>query len=215
MKNIFLVFAIACSATFAQAQRIGLEVNRFLYKDNATLSLPIELNTVGLSYSRKIIPIIGLHLAGSVNYGNSKTFGTPLKNGTYTENIEQASAQARVEWRPLYGFIVHPIIGYNIGYTMLNKNVSGNNTNLSASDHTITKGAILGVGAKLFGIRFDLTSSLTRGDDLNILTYQNNDAKIGTAYKSVATPYLARNYTLRVSLPLNGNDKKEKSKMRN
>jgi hypothetical protein len=215
MKNIFLVFAIACSATFVNAQRFGVEVNRFLYKNNTSLSLPTELNTVGLSYSRKIIPIVGLHVAGTVNYGNSQTFGSPIKNGAYTENLEQVSAQARVEWRPLYGFIVHPIIGYNIGYTMLTKNISGNNGSLSATDRSVTKGPILGVGAKLFGVRFDLTSSFTRGDDLDVLTYQNNDTKIGTAYKSVATPYFVRNYSLRMSFPLNSNDKKESSKMRN
>jgi hypothetical protein len=215
MKNILLVFAIACSATFANAQRFGIEANRFLFKSNTSLSLPTELNTVGLSYSRKIIPVIGLHLAGSVNYGNNKLFGSPIKNGNYTENLEQASAQARVEWRPLYGFIVHPIIGYNVGYTMLTQNITSGNSRITSSEGSITKGPILGVGAKLFGIRFDLTSSLTKGDDLLVSSYQNNDANIDKAYKSIATPYIVRNYSLRMSFPLNSNDKKERSKMRN
>jgi hypothetical protein len=218
MKNLIVIFIVVLSAFVANAQRLGIEVNRIDFKNNSAAVYAPNFSTIGLSYSRKIIPIVGLHLAGSVNYGNTERFGAATTNGSFTENTTLASAQARVEWRPLYGFIVHPIIGYGVGFTNMTQNITstGNGILSALSDNTITKGAIFGIGAKLFGIRFDLTSSITKGNNpLNMYIYQSNEAKVADAYKIVATPLALQNYTLRVSFPLNGKDKKQNSKMRN
>ncbi len=215
MKNTIVVICLAFVATFAQAQRVGIEANRVLYQGYGSTAVTPELNMIGLSYSRKIIPLLGVHVAASVNYGDSKIYGTPVTNHGFTENISQLGTNARVEWRPLYGFIVHPIVGYSFGYTQVQKSISNSTSDLVKNATYYPSGLVLGVGAKLFGIRFDLTSSLIKNGNISLPVYSSDNTDINKAYTDTAIPLSLRNYTLRVSFPINTKEKQTVGKMRN
>ena len=215
MKNIIVVICLAFVATFAHAQRVGLEANRALFQGYGSTAITPELNTVGLSYSRKIISLLGIHVAASLNYGDSKIFGTLVTNHGFTETISQFGANARVEWRPLYGFIVHPIVGYSFGYSQVQKSVSNGTSDLVKNATYYPSGLVLGVGAKLFGIRFDLTSSLIKNGNISLPVYSSDNTDINKAYTDTAIPLSLRNYTLRVSFPINTKEKQIVGKMRN
>ena len=215
MKHTIVVICLAFVATFAQAQRVGLEANRVLFQGYGSTAITPELNTVGLSYSRKIISLLGIHVAASLNYGDSKIFGTPVTNHGFTETISQFGANARVEWRPLYGFIVHPIVAYSFGFAQMQKSISNGTTDLVKTANYLPSGLVLGVGAKLFGIRFDFTSQLIKSGNISLPVYSSDNADINKAYANTKIPLSLRNYTLRVSFPINTKEKQIVGKMKN